>query len=551
MDINFWQFLAGLGFFLLALTMIEDTIKDLSGRSFKMFLKKYTRTPLRGIVMGAITTAILQSSSVVTLMVLAFVGASILSLKNSLGIIIGSNLGTTFTGWLVTLIGFKLNLKVITLPFITVGALGSVFAKDNLPRLEKIFKLLLGLGLLLFGLSFMQQGVEAVKQQVDFTAISNSSRILFWVFGIVFTALIQSSSAAMVITLSALHAGLIDITQAMSIAIGADLGTTITVIIGSLKGSSSKKQVALAHFSFNLVAGTIAFILLDSYKYIIQDVIGITDPLYAVVAFHSAMNLVGICIFFPFIKDFAKFLKSIFPSHHESSVQFISETSSAQSDLALLALEKEFDTLLIYLIEMQKDGYGLIKTPGGLGFILNGDKFYENYHLFKKTQGEILKYSYHVQQESLSTEEGEKLARLLRALNNLAHSAKAAKDVHHNISSIKDDVSSQLHELWKEIEQNLESFYAAIESLTFEDTTELVIFEQLSDLLKSTTESNHIFNEKIFKACSWKKISDSRLATLMIIAREIYSSQKSLILGIKDRHFNAERSEDFQSLPQV
>ena len=124
---DFWRFLAGLGIFLLGMLFIEEALKNLAGRTFKKFLRKHTSHPVKGILSGTVVTALLQSSSVVTLMLLAFVGAEIMTLRNAIGVIFGSNLGTTFTGWIVTLLGFKLEIESFALPMIAIGGLVRVF----------------------------------------------------------------------------------------------------------------------------------------------------------------------------------------------------------------------------------------------------------------------------------------------------------------------------------------------------------------------------------------------------------------------------------------
>ena len=154
-----WEFLAGLGIFLLAMVLLESALEFLAGRSFKQFLRRHTHHPVKAILSGIGITAILQSSSVVSLMVLAFVGAGIIELKNAIGIIIGSNLGTTLTGWVVAYFGFSFNIESFALPFLAFGGLSMVF----FPKKEILYhvgQLFVGFGFLFLGLDYMKSSID-------------------------------------------------------------------------------------------------------------------------------------------------------------------------------------------------------------------------------------------------------------------------------------------------------------------------------------------------------------------------------------------------------
>ena len=228
---NTWEFLAGLGIFLLAMVLLEDSLEKLAGRPFKKFLRRHTDRPVKAILSGTFVTAILQSSSVVSLMVLAFVGAGIIELKNAIGIIIGSNLGTTFTGWVVAIFGFNFDIEEFTLPFIAFGGLSMVFFAKR----EKLFlfgQLIIGFGFLFLGLDYMKSSIALLAENFDISPFAAYSPYLLFLVGFVLTAIIQSSSAAMVIALSALYAQIITLEAAAAMVIGNDLGTTTTVILG-------------------------------------------------------------------------------------------------------------------------------------------------------------------------------------------------------------------------------------------------------------------------------------------------------------------------------
>ena len=194
-------------------------------------------------MLGVVTRVVAET-------LIGFVGAGLLTFAQGLGVVFGANIGTTFTGWIVTTIGFKLDLGGLALPLLVIGMLGAV-ALERSRQAWGSALLLLGLGLLLYGLGFMKESVEAFAGSLDLSGLTGTHPYWFFVTGFVFAAIIQSSSATMMITLSGLNAGVIDLVSAGAIAIGADLGTTSTLMLGSLRGNAAAKQVALAHLLYN------------------------------------------------------------------------------------------------------------------------------------------------------------------------------------------------------------------------------------------------------------------------------------------------------------
>ncbi len=181
------------------------------GRLIRDSLRQSTDKPIHSVVGGIISTTIVQSSSLVSLIVLAFVGAGIIPLINAIGIVLGSNLGTTFTGWIVATLGFKLDLTTLIYPLIALGGLSYGLFKG---RWKSFSQLVLGLALLLMGLDFMKDSVHTLTELIDIKALSNYPLFVYLLMGVIFTAIIQSSSAAMMLTLSALHAGIIPLPAA-------------------------------------------------------------------------------------------------------------------------------------------------------------------------------------------------------------------------------------------------------------------------------------------------------------------------------------------------
>ena len=345
-QLELWGFLAGLGLFLLGMYMLEQGLRGLGSRSMKKFLREQTRSPFRGVITGTVVTAFLQSSSLVGLIVLAFVGAGIFELRNALGIILGSNLGTTFTGWIVTLIGFKLDLENFAQPMLALGALGTVFLRqDSKPYFSS--NLLLGLGLLLMGLDQMTAAFNALAGNMDVSIFQGRNLFYYLLAGFLLTAVIQSSSISMMILLSAMYTGIVSLDEAMPFAIGANLGTTSTVLLGSIKGTSEKRRVAYSHFFFNLATGILALMFLPVFRYVITGVIGISDPLYSLVAFHSLFNLAGILVFLAFLEHFVRFLYWLVRDEEEDVCSYIQHVPAEVTDAAIVAIRQELVAMIV------------------------------------------------------------------------------------------------------------------------------------------------------------------------------------------------------------
>ena len=394
---NSWEFIAGLGIFLLGMKMLESALSTLAGRTFKQFLRKYTNHPIKAVLSGTIVTSILQSSSVVSLMVLAFVGAGIIQLKNAIGIIMGSNLGTTFTGWAVAYVGFQFDIESYALPLVGIGGLGMVYFQKG-GKLNDLCQMLIGLGFLLMGLEYMKSSIELFATTFDLTPYVSYGPYFLFLIGFVLTAIIQSSSATMVITLSALHAGIIPLVSAGAMIIGGDLGTTITVMFGGIQGTAAKKRVALSHFLFNLIVDILALIFLFPLMLLITDVLKITNPLYSLVAFHSLFNLFGILLFLPFIGLFARFLENKF-NQNTSIAQFIKNVPPEVPEIGIEALQKEIHHLLNRIFQLNFNILSIESLPIQQFDEDNTANTIKKYENIKELEGELVEFYVNLQKK--------------------------------------------------------------------------------------------------------------------------------------------------------
>ena len=542
-DITLWGFLAGLGLFLLGMFMMEQGLRGLGSRSMREFLRAQTSSPLRGVFTGTVVTSFLQSSSLVGLITLAFVGAGILELRNALGIILGSNLGTTFTGWVVTIIGFKLKLINYAQPLLALGALGTVFL-NHTSRAYYVCNILLGLGLLLMGLSEMTNSFSILTSNVDASFFHGHSVLIYFFAGAAVTALIQSSSVAMMIVLSAMHAGAFTLQEAAPIVIGADLGTTSTVLLGSLKGSREKRRVALSHFFFNTVTDLSALLLMPVLLFIILNVFKMTDPLLSVVTFHSLFNVIGICLFLPFIDRFIKFLHWLLPDKEvEEKCVIINKVSAKVTDAAMEAVEQELKLLLIHCLTLNLRCFKVQASkviPPGLKAAKTKNLQYEvDYADLKQTEGEMLGYTYLIQSDSEDRSELSKITRLNHAIRNAIYAAKFIKDIRHNLAECRRSSSEEIKGLHETFRTEVIIIYKHILRNLLNSSPELVT-DHFTELHIYIRKSYERLIQDVYTSSGKDMITDLETSSLLNMNRSLYLSNMamleslSVLLGISE-----------------
>ncbi|TNF88239.1 MAG: Na/Pi cotransporter family protein [Gammaproteobacteria bacterium] len=551
---DFWKFLAGVGLFLFAMAQLEAALSSVAGRSFRQFLRGYTRTPTRSVLTGTAVTAMVQSSSLVGLMVLAFVGAGIMTLPSALGVIFGSNLGTTFTGWIVVTLGFKLDIQALALPLIGVGSLVLVSTQG---RLAAFGRLAAGLGFLLLGLDFMKDSVASIRQPVDAVSLAGFASWQYFFFGVVFAAIVQSSSATMLVAIAALDAGLISLVAAAEIAIGADLGTCSTIILGSFKGAAAKRRVALAHLLFNLGTVIIAYGLRIQLLAIVAAA-GIHDPLLALVAFHTLFNVLGVAVFLPFTTLMARQLDRLFIAPTERHARYVTEVSPSVSDAALEAINEETAHLIasVTMQNMQAFSPALPLPPGQLPVAvaltpdLDVRSFDEMYRRTKRLEGEILAFATRVQSEPLEPDESLRLTQLLSAIRSAVRSSKYLKDIHHNLEEFGESPKPAINTYLQHVQSVMTAFYGELYLLRRENETE-VLFEDLVEALQKAHEWHDQLHHDIFEDIRAHRISDTEISSCLNVNREILNSNVALLMAVSYYQLDAEQAESMARMPGV
>lgn len=548
---NLGEFLAGLGIFLFAMFLLEDSLRNLAGRSFKLFLKKHTSNKIEAIGSGAIATGVLQSSSVVILMILALVGAGALSMKNALAVVIGSNLGTTISNWIVATLGFKFDIADFALPLIGItGILTIVFADRK--KVHEFSRFFLGFGFLFLGLDFMKDSIELLLKDFDFTPYENYHRSIFVLIGFVITALIQSSSATVAITLSALNTGVIPFDLAVAVVIGSELGTSIKIVIGSIGGLAAKWKISMGNLIFNFIITIVSYLIMYPLIGLIERIIGTDEPLIALVMFQSVINLVGIIMFAPFLDRFSKFLNKRFSSASDSTTFYIRNAKT--NGAGMEEMEREVLLFIHRVIPVNLDAFHvreLIVHPGKemQAKIEERNKkfksYEERYADLKHTEGEILAFYLKLKK---SNEDKDRLGQLVASARNAIYSAKAMKDVRHNRKEFRDSSNDAKYANYKFFQGHVESFYKEIDGL-FKINEEQARYNALVHLLEKAGENYQLRMEHVYKEAEEDKLNETDISSLLNTNREIYSSAKSIVFSLKDYLLEKENAGRFHDVP--
>jgi phosphate:Na+ symporter len=348
-----FKLIGSLGLFLLGMWLLTEGLKMAGGKALETLLGEWTSTRLRALGSGVLITALVQSSSAVTVATIGFVNASLMSFGQAVWVVFGSNVGTTFTAWIVTFFGFSVNFSEVTFPLIGIGAGMRIFVSND--RLKALGMALAGFGLLFMGINELNENFAAYAHNIDIQgSLSSTAHPTFWalLIGIGMTIITQSSSAAIAIILTAVASGVADINIAAAAVIGANVGTTSTALFASLGASANAKRLALAHVGFNILTATVALLILPGFislVAILLDEISLSGNIVLVLAlFHTCFNLLGVILMWPMEPHISRWLLTLFqtPSGDELDISTLDANAATIPDLAIRTMAMEVNDLL-------------------------------------------------------------------------------------------------------------------------------------------------------------------------------------------------------------
>jgi len=322
--------LGGVGLFLLGMSVMTAGLKGLAGSGLRTVLSKAAATSLSGAFWGAVVTLIVQSSSATTMTTIGLVSAGVLTFPQGLSLVFGANVGTTGTGWLVALIGVRISLTAAALPMIFVGALIKLLGRG---RVSAAGAALAGFALLLFGLTTLQQGMGGLAERLHPADLPAVLGVTWWsglygvlalvVVGLVMTTLMQSSTAAIAVTLSAYFAGAVGLDQACALIIGQNIGTATSSAVAAIGASSTAKRLALAYILFKLIAALIALMLFPVTTPLLVRASNTIDGVTLLAAYHTAYNVVGVMVLLPMIDGFTWLVERILPERGSPLTRYL------------------------------------------------------------------------------------------------------------------------------------------------------------------------------------------------------------------------------------
>ncbi|TQV82220.1 Na/Pi cotransporter family protein [Denitrobaculum tricleocarpae] len=363
---EFQEIAAGVAIFLIGMLMLEDGFRLFSGGFLERILERATRSVTRSLLFGIFSTTVMQSSSLVSVITISFLSAGLISLLAGVGIIFGANLGTTTGAWLVAGFGMKVNIAAYAMPLLAVGV---VLVFQSSKYLRGFGYVLAGLGFLFLGIHHMKEGFETFRSAFDLTRLALTGVLglmVYTLFGTLATVVMQSSHATMVLIITALAANQISYENALALAIGANIGTTITAILGSLTANYQGKRLALAHLVFNLVTAAVALGFISPLREAVEftsGILGIAEDDFALklAVFHSLFNSLGIILMLPLLGRLILMVERVIkaPASDLSQPRYLTEAVDEFPATIEIAMQKEVKHLYDNAVELITHGLNL------------------------------------------------------------------------------------------------------------------------------------------------------------------------------------------------
>ena len=559
---------AGVAVFIIGMQFMEDGFKFFSGGILEKLIANSTNTNSKAIFLGITATAILQSSSLIAIIVISFLSAKIISLAGALGVVFGSAVGTTATTWIVSTLGVKIDIAAFALPMVIFGVIFRFYKNRNF---QGVGNILLGLGFVFLGIGYMKDGFEDLKQGINlaqFAIDGYAGIIVYTLIGAFATVIIQSSSATMALTVTALVTGQIVYINAMAIAVGANIGTATTAALGAIVSNANSKRMAVGLFIFKGITAVITlaslYLMIDFVDYI-SKYLGIKSDDWAMklAVFHTLFNLVGLIVFSFFIPKLVIFLKKLFVEEKESYItkpKFLDMEVVAVPFAALKATRKEtihlYDNaseVLSHAIMLHRHRYlgkkdidKIVKESSDI-IDLNIDEFYES--RIKSLYSDIIDYSTYFINE-LDDEKRSYLNDLRNACRDIAESVKNTKELQKNVRKYISSNNSYIKDEYNFIREAIAKTINTINEMknSKDDIDVLSKSELLKEYLKgldviATRRIDILIREKrIDKKMATSLLNDSYHANL-IISRLISVSK---VLWIQDLTIK-ELGEDYEA----
>ncbi|MFD2561220.1 Na/Pi cotransporter family protein [Aquimarina rubra] len=514
---NFKTVTAGVAILLFGMIMLEEGFKVFSKGPLRKILKKATDKLYKGITAGALVTAFIQSSSLVSVVAISFISAGLISLSGGMGLIFGANIGTTATAWLVAGFGLKIKISSLAMPMLVFGI---VFSLQKRVSLKGIGNILAGLGFFFLGIHYMKEGFDVFKEYIDLTeyAIPGFLGIIVYTgIGIIITTILQSSSATLALILTALAAGQIEYENALALAIGANIGTTITAVLGSISSNIAGKRLAGAHLIFNLITGIVAlaiiFPLANLVNYL-SNTVGISsdDFTLKLAIFHTIFNVLGVIIMLPLIKMTERFLIRIYKEKDDKGIEvpkYLNESILRFPATVISALIKESKYLFENAVfEIVAHALNIHRThiksdlrPKEI--VKNSKKDLQTdvrdlyYSKVKTIYGEIIKYATTAQSTlKMGENQNDRISEIIVANRKMVEIIKAVLEMGINVSRYLDSENVHLVKEYDKFRKKIVKVLRVIYLFRTHENKE-EYYAKLLSLRNEAKEGKHLTNKSI------------------------------------------------------
>lgn len=476
--VDFLTLVGSLGIFLFGMKMMSEALQKAAGNRLRTILAAMTSNRFVGIFTGFLITAIIQSSSATTVMVVSFVNAGLLSLSQAFGVIMGANVGTTITAWIVSLFGFKVDISTLAIPIIAFSV-PLLFSKHNSRRY--IGEIIMGFSLLFLGIGLLKESVPDISQHPEileflrgYTSMGFASVLLFLLVGTLLTIIVQSSSATMAITLIMCSQGWIDFQMAAAMVLGENIGTTITANLAAWSGNIAAKRAAFSHLLFNLFGVLwmlVVFYPFTNFILSLVEKIGPTNPsevsAFSLSLFHTMFNICNICILVWFSNYIVKLIEKVIkkkaiPEDEKDEIfhlQYISTGLLSTSELSLLQASKEiavYENRTHRMLDQVRD---LLCEDETIEFTKRYSRIEKYENIGDRMEIEIANYLTALASGRLSTEGKKQVQMKLRIISEI----ESIGDSCYNIARILQRKREQEVSFTKYISEQLQSMFELVD----------------------------------------------------------------------------------------
>jgi len=431
--INVLSLLGSLGLFLYGMKIMSEGLEKFAGDRLRAILAAMTKNRVMGVFTGILITALIQSSSATTVMVVSFVNAGLMTLKQAIGVIMGANVGTTVTAWIISAVGFKVNISAFAIPLLAFG-LPLIF--NNKSSRKSLGEFIFGFSFLFMGLSFLQTAatdlhigdlVAGMLAHIPYNNIFTI--IIFIIVGAIVTMIVQASAATMAITLMLfdMHIEGFGFEQAAALAMGQNIGTTITAFMASLTANTQARRAALAHMFFN-VFGVLLVLLMfypacDAVSWFVTDVMGVkNNDLYKLSAFHTAFNVFNTLVLIGFVNQIEAFVCKVLPMKEQDGeyrLKYISGGILSTAELSIVQAQKEINSFAERCYRMLGLVRDLLHTEDEKEFNKLFARIEKYESITDSMEMEIARYLNKVSEGRLSDESKAWIAKMLRQISEL------------------------------------------------------------------------------------------------------------------------------------